>query len=360
MKVEERVDLQQEVEQIRFSLHQKLLVAGGVALIALFFLVQVRGILKPFIWAIIVAYLLDPIVTWLAKHSGLRRVYVVTAIFIAFLGGTIGFLWLIVPVMSDEVREVIKDYPNIIRSLFSNVAGGEPLVIFGQQFDTEAITSVLSGAIRELPKSVPLVLTRTVDSLARMFIFLVATFLLVRDAPRISEGARNLVPTPYRTEVTSLMRRINAVLGNYIRGQLFLIIFMSAMTWIALGPIMHLRFALVMSVTTGFLELFPIIGPIVAGAIACSIALFQSNSFGWPPWVYAAVIAGIYTVLRHMEDYLVIPNVIGRVVHLHPLLIIFALFSGATIAGVLGMFIAVPATAVLKILGEYLVQKLAT
>jgi predicted PurR-regulated permease PerM len=106
------------------------------------------------------------------------------------------------------------------------------------------------------------------------------------------------------------------------------------------------------------LELFPVVGPVLAGTIAVTVGLFQPNVFGWEPAVYGLVIAGMYTLLRYTEDYLVIPNVIGRVVHLHPLVVLFALLAGATLGGVLGMFIAVPTCAMLKVILSYIHCKL--
>ncbi len=98
---------------------------------------------------------------------------------------------------------------------------------------------------------------------------------------------------------------------------------------------------------TGLLEIIPLIGPIAAGTIACTIGLAQ----GGPP--EAAELAIVYFVLRQVEDQLVMPIVVGRAVHVHPLVTIFAVLTGEKIGGVLGMILAVPIVAVIKVVLDY-------
>jgi predicted PurR-regulated permease PerM len=109
---------------------------------------------------------------------------------------------------------------------------------------------------------------------------------------------------------------------------------------------------------TGVLEVIPIIGPITAGAVASLVALGNPNPFGWSQLVYVAAIAIMYTVMRHAEDYFVIPLVIGRIVRLHPALVIFALLSGGAVFGLIGVILAVPVAATLRLVLIYVSAKL--
>ena len=109
---------------------------------------------------------------------------------------------------------------------------------------------------------------------------------------------------------------------------------------------------------TGVLEVIPIIGPITAGAIACLVALGNPNPFGWSQLAYVGAIAIMYTVLRHAEDYFVIPLVIGRIVRLHPALVIFSLLSGGAAFGLIGIVLAVPVAATLRLVLIYVSAKL--
>ncbi|MEK7862940.1 MAG: AI-2E family transporter, partial [Chloroflexota bacterium] len=97
---------------------------------------------------------------------------------------------------------------------------------------------------------------------------------------------------------------------------------------------------------------------ICAGAIASLVALGHPNPFGWSQLAYVAAVAVMYTVMRHAEDYLVIPAVIGRAVRLHPAIVIFALLSGGATFGLLGVVLAVPVAATLRLILIYVQAKL--
>jgi predicted PurR-regulated permease PerM len=101
------------------------------------------------------------------------------------------------------------------------------------------------------------------------------------------------------------------------------------------------------AILTGILEIIPVVGPITAGAIAATIGFSQGGAS------QAAAIAIVYFVLRQVEDQLVMPIVVGRAVHIHPLVTIFAVLVGEKIAGVLGMILAVPIAATLKVILDY-------
>jgi predicted PurR-regulated permease PerM len=132
---------------------------------------------------------------------------------------------------------------------------------------------------------------------------------------------------------------------------------MSTVTAIGLS-ILEVPYSIVLGIVTGVLELIPIVGPITAGAIACIVALGHPNPFGWQQLTYVAVVAVMYTVLRHSEDYFVIPLVIGRIVRLHPAVVIFSLLAGGALFGLLGVILAVPAAATARLLLVYVAAKL--
>jgi predicted PurR-regulated permease PerM len=123
--------------------------------------------------------------------------------------------------------------------------------------------------------------------------------------------------------------------------------------------LLKIKFAIILSLTTGILEVIPIAGPIAATTIATIVALFQVGTpFGISNISLAAIIIFAYFILRQMEDYFIIPNVASRFVKVHPVVAIFALLVGGTIGGVLGLFLAIPTAAILKVFSEYIYLKL--
>ena len=145
----------------------------------------------------------------------------------------------------------------------------------------------------------------------------------------------------------NIASHVHVVLEQYLRGQLFLILLMSVVTYIVLSLGFHLPYALPIAIATGVLEIIPLFGPLVAGAIASVVAVVS----GGLPVMIGVIVA--YFVLRQVEDQLVMPFVVGRAVHLHPLVTIFAVLTGSAAAGVLGAVMAVPVTAGLRVVLDY-------
>lgn len=165
------------------------------------------------------------------------------------------------------------------------------------------------------------------------------------------------VPKAYKIEVEILLRKINTVLGGYLRGQIFIVIFLSFVLYIALS-ILGVKFALILAIFSGIAEIIPWIGPIVATALAVVSILLTggSTTFNLPPVQTAVIVVVIYFVVRQIQDYLIMPHILGKITKLHPVVVLFAVLVGEHSAGVLGLLLAVPVAAVLKILLEFFVD----
>jgi predicted PurR-regulated permease PerM len=327
-------------------------VSKWVALAALIALLWVaRGVLPPFIIAGILAYVLSPLVDELAARSAAPRPLVALGVFALFLIAAGGLAWLAGARLNAELRAIEREGPSIIQSVVDRLTGGQSLDLFGQ-----SITS------RELGRRVELALqdelgtpSQAIQAIAVGFelllglilVFLSLAYMLV-DGHNFFRYVLRFVPLEQRPHVQHLSGEIHHVLGRYLRGQLVLIVLMSVVTFSILEWGFHLNYALWVGILTGILEIIPLIGPITAGAIACTIGFAQ----GGP--TEAAGLAIVYFVLRQVEDQLVMPIVVGRAVHVHPLVTIFAVLTGEKIGGVLGMILAVPMAAAVKVVLDYL------
>jgi len=168
----------------------------------------------------------------------------------------------------------------------------------------------------------------------------------------------NFVPNDYKVEVDILIRKINSVLSSYLRGQIFLVFFVALALFIVL-TILGVKFALILAVFSGFAEIVPIIGPIVAASVA-ALATYLSGgaSFGLAPLQGALAVVVVYALIRQIQDYLVNPYVMGKITKLHPLVILFAVIAGEHIGGIVGLILAVPIVGVIKIIFEYSLDKI--
>jgi predicted PurR-regulated permease PerM len=265
------------------------------------------------------------------------------------------------PPLIDQLKELQDQVPNAVDDvevwLNQHQRGHlEQLGIEADFFDQrlnelgQQTADVIGGA------ALPLLLG-TVTVAIEFLIYLVASFYFIVYGDRFVQAIRGAFNRRYHREFDRLMLDINSTLGAYIRGQALLVVIMSTASYIGLA-ILDVKYALPVAIATGFLELIPIIGPWTAGAIAVAVALFQGSApFGWSQATLAIVVGVLYFALRQLEDAFVIPLVIGRIIHLHPLLVIFVIVVGTALGGILGLVLAVPVAAVIKIVSIYFYGK---
>ena len=332
----------------------------AVLIVGLVFVIYRAGdIVRPFLWAAILGYILLPVVrafeNRLTNHRGLAAAIVFVAVLLVIAGG-VRFL---APLAVEQGQTFQRTLPTLIANAQNTLA--ETL----DQMGAEDLVPIVFGPI----STAPLEVSRNVAILALPFIvgfshflleflvFLIATFFFLRDWPRLINWSKRLVPPASRHELLPLGAQVSILLSRYVRGQLLLVAIMSTATTIGL-TVFGVPFSLLLGLLTGVLEVIPIIGPITAGAIACLVALGNPNPFGWSQLAYVGAIAIMYTVLRHAEDYFVIPLVIGRIVRLHPALVIFSLLAGGAVFGLIGVVLAVPVAATLRLVLIYVSAKL--
>ncbi|WP_029215646.1 AI-2E family transporter [Kallotenue papyrolyticum] len=354
--------MQPTPRRIVFPPWAKIATIAIIIALTILLLRAVGGLLDPFLWAIVAAYLLNPLVTRLSYHTGLRRVWWVIVLYI--VAGLTIYLGIntLAPRLARQYSDLLQALPDFATRLSHWIAAHGVIDVGGITLDLrpneQEISAFFAELSREIPRSVPEIVLGVFERLVLLLVFLVVTFYLLLEADQLTEHVYALIPAPYRGEIRELGRSIDRVLGAYIRSQLLLIVIMAALTYVPLS-ILGVQYALVLAIATGFLEIIPFVGPWSAAGIAMLVSLLQDgNNFGWPNWLLALVVGLIYLILRQMEDHLIIPNLVGRIVKLHPVVVIFAILAGAALGGALGLLLAVPVAATIKILLAYLYAKL--
>jgi predicted PurR-regulated permease PerM len=349
--------------RIIFPTWAKITTVAIVILLTILLLRTVGGLLDPFIWAIITAYLLNPLVTALATRTRFGRVWWVVLLYI--IAGLMIYLAVntLVPRLANQYSDLVRAIPNFAVRTEDWIANNGTFELGGTLVDLRPsevqIEEFFTELGRELPATIPELVFGVFERIVLLLVYIVVTFYLLLQANQITDHLYNLIPDPQRGEIRELGRSIDRVLGAYIRSQLLLIMIMAVVTYIPL-TILGVQYALVLAIATGFLEIIPFVGPWTAAGSAMLVAVFQTspNAFGWPGWVLALVVGAIYTILRQAEDHLIIPNLVGRIVKLHPVIVIFSIMAGAAIGGALGLLMAVPVAATIKIILTYLYSKL--
>ncbi len=355
-------------DRIYLSPRARAVILWVTVAVGLLFVWQISGILSPFIWALITAYVLNPVVVFLASRTHLPRRIWAIVFYLVLLGLLIFGLGTLLPLLSRQLTDFIRELPRHAREAgtFAREMGfinGDTLDIFGTQINLSASDAEISGQLQALltrqlgPSALPAI-ARGAEGVLKLLVYLVATFFLLLEMDRIGDWFSRITPDNVRAELGPWVRRINHVLGAYIRGQLILVLLMSAASYIVL-TLLGVRYAPLLAIFTGLVETMPFVGPYTAGGAAVLVALTQGYApFGWSQLTLAIAVALAYTILRQLEDNFVMPFLIGRLVHLHPLIVIFAVLAGAALWGILGLLLAVPVAATLKIVLTYLHGKL--
>ncbi|NTW01571.1 MAG: AI-2E family transporter [Oscillochloris sp.] len=351
-----------ESQPIRFSAHYKLITAAVVISLAILFLLHIQHMLSPFIGAIITAYLFNPLVSWLERRTGMgRAIWIVVLYVLAFLllYGLFTWIW---PIIVEQTRDLARAAPSMATEISGFFEGREQIELGGFVIDLAPLEDQLISVVRDmgawLSGNVPKLVFSALETVIYILVYLIVTFYLLLEAGQLKIWAANLIPPPYREEIGALGHQIDAVFSAYIRGQLMLIVIMSVLLYIPLS-ILKVPYALVIAVTSGTLEILPIIGPWSAAGIAITTTLFQTDiPFGLSTMGLATIMGVTYFILRQIEDHFIIPNVMGPLVRLHPAVVIFAILSGGALAGAFGLFISIPVAAIIRILLAYLYRKM--
>lgn len=320
------------------------LVAGLLALsvAGIWVLYQVKAIFPPLVLALALIFLLNPIVSRLEKR-GVKRGIGTGLIYIIFLGVVFLVGLGITPLLRRQLQELVDQIPILVESGTKFV---EALAErFGISTEEQNVRELLSGLQGQIFTGIDQV-TRFAGGAAHLVLIFIlapimALYLLV-DLPRLQRAFTEHLPPAYRDEWLHLLRRCGAAVGGFFRGQLVVAAIVAAMSSVAL-LIAGIPFWLPIGIVAGFFNIIPFIGPWVGAVFAIIVG---AATGGWE----LALKAGIaMLIVQQIDNHAISPNVIGRALRLHPVTIILALLAGGTIAGLWGMLLAVPGTAVAKI-----------
>ena len=327
-------------------------------------LLEAAHALQPFFWAVITAYLLHPLVSLIHRKTRLPK-QLITLWLYAMLGLLITLVIInLGPVLIDQVSEFNDQIPqmsdDIERWINENQRARMDKLGIDSDYINERLDEVGKELANTLGKAALPVLFSTFTIAIETLIYLVASFYFIIYGDRFLASFRSILRERYHSEFDRIIDEINRTLGAYIRGQAILVGIMAVASFLMLS-VLGIKYALILAIATGFLELIPLIGPWAAAAMAVLVSIFQDGTpFGWSHLTLVFVIGLLYFALRQLEDAFVIPNVIGRFVHLHPLLVIFCVVVGTALGGILGLILAVPLAAVIKIIASYFYAKLIT
>jgi predicted PurR-regulated permease PerM len=335
--------------------------------------------------ALVLAYLLAPMVAfferrlvWIKDYEDRRTLSVVLTWLLVF--GLFGLLvGLVVPATLVQTRAFANELPDLLSSteddlqaaLSKPIHVGNTTIIPWDELqkafvkkdgDTSSgsVTSTLQNWLVSLADSALGVVGGAVSFLFSAFFVLVMLFYLMRDGPAFAAYFVDAVPESYQGDVRRMMHELGLIWNAYLRGQLLLCLAVGGATYIV-TLILGLPQPLLLAVLAGFLELIPNLGPTlsmipaVLFAFTTSSTTFPALDAGVP---FAAVVVLAYIGIQQTEAIFLVPRIMGRSLDLHPFVVLVSILIAANLVGVLGVILAAPTVATLRLFGRYLRGKL--
>ncbi len=321
--------------------------AAGAVLYAL------RGVVTPVISAFLIAYLLDPVVDRI-EARGVKRDVAITLLLGGLLSGIVLFLVLVVPGIVRDVRAFFVRLPEVVYGAVATYGPRLEALGVPVPHSTGEIVARLGAdgasfaqdAIRPVTSALGFVVGGTASALgavAGALMIPVFAFYLLHDFDRMVAAARDLVPLRHRDAVVTMVREIDAVLGQFVRGQLIVMLALAVLFAVGYG-VVGIRLALPIGILAGLLSFIPYVGAGAALALGLLMVAFDGLGLG-----AALGVVGVYTAIQLLEGFVITPRVVGDKVGLSSVGVLFALMVGGEVFGFLGVLLAVPAAAVLKI-----------
>jgi predicted PurR-regulated permease PerM len=300
-------------------------------------------VLFPFLVAALITYLLHPLVEKI-HEMGVHRGLAVIIIYTLFFGG-IGFaLYKGVPVFIKQIRDLTENLPQFadqyrfwLREI-QNRTSEWPMGIH------ERIEEGIIGFEQRLERLLSTILTNMVNILNSIFVIAIIPFIafyMLKDFTVLKKAAWYLTPRKWRQQGIQFLKDVNESLGSYIRGQLLVCVIIGTVSSILFWFI-DMKYPLLLGFIIGITNVIPYFGPVIGAIPAVIIAATVSMKM-------VLFIAIIIFALQFLEGNILSPLIVGKSLHMHPLMIMMALLAGGEVSGVVGLILAVPILAIVKV-----------
>ncbi|MDW7652327.1 MAG: AI-2E family transporter [Bacillota bacterium] len=315
-----------------------------VAIIAIIWFIQkIAWVIGLLIVATLIVYSISPLSNYLTAKGFPHSVSVLT-VYTFLLCSVVIFFYLLIPTLLVELRALSSYLATDYRSLLPQLLG---------HIDDILASDNINQALQDFAKNLPDMLLLAVitltgltgnifSGLTEVIIVLFLVYYLLRDLSPIKQGIIRLCPVPWRKETLHVLKIIDLKVGAYLRGNILRCGIVGFVTGMALA-IVGMPFALMLGVLAGVLNIIAYVGPYLAGIPAVLLAVA-------PDTPHPILIILIYVLIQAMDGFLLVPLLLGKAVDLRPFTVIVSLLIGGILLGIIGVILAIPAAATLKVI----------
>lgn len=340
----------------RWPTSTKVVVSVSLLVLAVYLLDRFSAAIAPLILAMILAFILKPLVDLLQGRLRMPRGLAALVVYLALVSILIVVPAALVPRVIEQFRQVNLDLISLAGQVEALIS--RTVTIAGVDLDLGAASQQASQSLEALMQPVfgqsIVVLLDVITSVVWLIFILVISFYLIKDSQALWRWIEKLPPREYRADFLKLKTEVYEIWRDFLRGQLVLAGVVTVIFSLA-GLVLGLPFALALGLLAGLLEFIPSLGHGIWLVVATVLTLIEGSTWlPLPSWIVAVVLIGLHLVFQQVDLNFLIPRIIGRRVHLHPLVVILGIAAGATFAGVLGVVLAAPTIASARVLGRYL------
>ncbi|MGH9870912.1 MAG: AI-2E family transporter [Pyrinomonadaceae bacterium] len=316
---------------------------------------KLTGVILLLVLAIFFAYLVAPLVEFLCRpirisnrKFAIPRPLAIILSYLIIVAVIVLGIYLLAPRLGSQFPEFAAQARDYWTSVGVKTQGW--VEYFRSHKMPGPILDAINGAIPGLVERVSQSASEVVISMGGWLTYIpwlvlipVLSFFLLKDVDTFRRSALQMLPRGrWRWRGDEFFQDINSTLASYIRAQLMACLFIGLVCTIAF-TVLGVPNPLALGVIAGVFEFVPLVGPLLVAVLAAAAAVLHSGGF------MAFVVLLFLLVLRIVEDYIVYPRLIGQGIHLHPLAVIIAILAGAELAGVAGIFLAIPVVAILTV-----------
>ncbi len=319
-------------------------------------------ILPPFLIALALALLLDPVMDRMVRR-GMPRWLAVSLTFLAFMGIFFGLIAVVAPLAVGQITEFVANqqtYAARVESTVNDWLRSHSSTL--RQLNIPPTLPELTQQYRDnLTGGLQVLLQRAIEAIQSSFgalgwvvVVPIVTLYLLMDLDRLRHRVHLLIPDVHRPTVEDLAGKVGGVFGAYIRGLTLICLSYGTLVYLVLTAGFGLRYSLVLGLLAAFLYAVPYLGQFVVIAAACGVA-WATGPLGPHILILGLCLLGV----GQLFDQLITPRIIGRQVGLHPVLGLFALMAGGQLFGLPGMVLAVPVAASMRVVLIHLFPRLS-
>ncbi len=319
---------------------------------------RLENVIIPFIIGALVAYLLNPLVGILQRR-GIPRWLAIVIIYLMFILLTAVCLTFFIPVVYSNISELISNIPQYSQqyeAMFNSFQNSISYSTLPVQVK-EIVISQIQGSLASIQQLFLSFLRTSLGAINSVFSLLlniilgmIIGFYILKDLDYFKTKAEILVPRRWRGTAVSTAGEINVLVSSFIQGQLTIAAVIGILEVIGLS-IVGVKYAFILGLIGGIANIIPYFGPFIGAVPAVAIAFLDS-----PLKALLAVI--VFVVVQQIDNAVITPRIMSEKVGMHPLLIIFVVLLGGSLFGILGLVLAVPVTAVVKVIGTKVIEKI--